>query len=145
MKLSAHFDLSEFERSATASRYGIDNQVPPSLIPNLRRLCDQVLEPLRAYAGRPIVINSGYRSPQLNFHSKVRGSARSQHMTGEAVDIRVPDSATGNRWFLFLMNHCPFDQLIRERPTRDSDTFWIHVSLKASDNRRQVISNLIKD
>ena len=47
--LTPHFRLSEFTRSATATKLGIDNSIPESLIPNLRRLCTEVLEPLRAF------------------------------------------------------------------------------------------------
>ena len=61
MKLSEHFDLSEFTRSATADRLHIDNNLNPSdptgqsIINNLRNLCQQVLEPLREHFGIPVI------------------------------------------------------------------------------------------
>ena len=54
--LSQHFRLSEFTRSATASARGIDNTPSASAIDNLRRLCQEVLEPLRRHLDRPVVV-----------------------------------------------------------------------------------------
>ena len=61
MKLTAHFTLSEFTRSAIAETHGIDNTIPVTYIPTVKQLCDTILEPLRAFAGQPIIISSGYR------------------------------------------------------------------------------------
>ena len=124
--LSEHFLLSEFTRSSTAERLGICNELDPfyhthkDIIANLRNLCEQVLEPLRAYVRQPIIISSGYRSPALN--QALRGAPRSQHLTGEAADIRLPTyncrGADGqsftnleqlNKRFLWLMNNTDFD------------------------------------
>ena len=107
MKLSEHFSLSEFERSATATRLGIDNSVPSQYIPALQQLCKEILEPLREFAGQPIIISSGYRCPQLNI--KVGGVYSSQHTLGEACDIRIPDNHTGRQWFLWMMDNLHFD------------------------------------
>ena len=85
MKLTEHFTLAEFERSATAARLHIDNRVPAELVPNIRNLCEQVLEPLREHFQEAVYVTSGYRCPQLN--SAVGGVANSQHMRGEAADI----------------------------------------------------------
>ena len=126
MQLSEHFMLSEFTRSSTAERLGICNELDPfcsahkDIIANLRNLCEQVLEPLRSYVRQPIIISSGYRSPALN--QALRGAPRSQHLTGEAADIRLPTyncrGADGqcftnleqlNKRFLWLMNNTDFD------------------------------------
>ena len=142
--LTPHFRLSEFTRSATAQARGIDNTPTEEIVSNLRHLCENVLEPLRQHFGEPITISSGYRSTALN--RAVGGASNSQHMTGEAADIRVPDSATGMKWFAWMMEHLEYDQLIKERATKSSKSFWIHVSLKAHSQQRQhVICNLIKN
>ena len=144
-QLTEHFNLSEFVRSDTATRLGIDNSInDPEIIANLKNLCERVLEPLRAYANCPILINSGYRCPQLN--AAVGGSRRSQHMKGEACDIRITDSATGNRWFRWMKENLPFDQLVKERAHRSSSSFWIHVSLTRDDakNRRQAFEKVLR-
>ena len=98
MKLSEHFDLSEFTRSATADRLHIDNSLNPSdptgqsIINNLKNLFQQVLEPLREHFGIPIVVSSGYRCPALN--QAIGGVSNSQHLTGEATDIILPPLPT---------------------------------------------------
>lgn len=145
MRLTPHFCLSEFTRSGTAQKYGIDNSPTPDIILRLRILCREVLEPLREYAGRPVIISSGYRSPQLNSHPEVRGRSTSQHLTGEAVDIHIPDESTGRRWFLWMMDNLHFDQLIWEKATPQSTRHWIHVSFNCyGHQRQQVKDNLVK-
>ncbi|MDO4496748.1 MAG: D-Ala-D-Ala carboxypeptidase family metallohydrolase [Bacteroidales bacterium] len=147
LQLSAHFRLSEFTRSATAQKLGIDNSLDPTraehhhLIDSLRTLCSSVLEPLRQHYHTPIVVTSGYRCPELN--RAVGGKEWSQHLKGQAADIRVPDAATGRRWLEWIRTHCDFDQLIWE--TADKRTFWIHVSFaRTSPNRKQYIPYLLK-
>ena len=155
MKLSEHFSLSEFERSATATKLGIDNSVPSQYIPALQQLCQEILEPLRAFAQQSIIISSGYRCPQLNL--KVGGVYSSQHTLGEACDIRIPEydfrgeqgqrftnTDILDRWFTWIMNNCDYDQLIKE--TTGRRIYWIHVSCKRdrTRNRHQVIHFLQK-
>ena len=144
MMLTPHFCLEELVRSETAIRRGIPNEPSEEVIRNLRHLCTEVLEPLRSHFSQPVVISSGYRCPPLN--RVVGGSPHSQHLKGEAADIRVPDPTTGHQWFSWMERHLPFDQLIQERATRTSPTFWIHVSCcRDRPNRRQVIRQLIKN
>lgn len=150
LRLSEHFTLAEFERSATAIANGIDNRVPSQYIPTLEQLCKTILEPLRAFAGQPIIISSGYRCNQLNV--KVGGAYASQHTLGEAADIQIPktpytewkdgkahtDKEILNRWFDFLTTHTDFDQAIIE--TDNDLDFWIHISCRKNkkSNRHQV-------
>ena len=136
-QLTPHFSVEEFARSATADRLGIANRVPAALLPNLRTLCVEVLEPLRAYAGKPIVISSGYRCPALN--RAVGGASQSQHLRGEAADLHLPSTAEGRAWFRWLIDNTTFDQLIWER--NPLGTCWIPVSCKADphQNRNQVL------
>lgn len=141
-QLTPHFKLSEFTRSATATARKIDNSPSEQVISNLKLLCEQVLEPLREYFNCPIVIGSGYRCPKLN--SAVGGVKNSQHMTGEACDIHLPDENTGKRWFLWMMDNLKFDQLIMEKSTPSSTRYWIHVSFSRTRCRQQVIHNLVK-
>ncbi len=135
--LSPHFSLREFTRSALASRHGIANAPSPHAIANMQRLCRVILEPLRANVGR-IDVTSGYRSPALN--SLARGSASSQHITGEAVDIECPTLSTADLAGVIAAMGLPFDQLILEF-VDDSDprAGWVHVSHKATGNRGQVL------
>ena len=137
-QITEHFTVEEFERSSTADRLGIVNRLPEALLPNLRALCEEVLEPLRAFAGKPIVISSGYRCPALN--QAVGGVPQSQHLRGEAADLHLPSIAEGRAWFRWLMDNTTFDQLIWEHDRHGSH--WIHVSCKANTwkNRNRVVS-----
>lgn len=152
IQLSKHFRLSEFIRSSTATKYGIDNTPPLEAIANLQFLCQELLEPLREWMNEPIVISSGYRCPQLNSHPEVRGASKSQHLTGEAADIRIPmtkapngsliqDMAKARKWIEWILDK-RFDQLILEHDK--SGHYWIHVSLKRTNNRQTYIPNLLK-
>ena len=143
MRLTEHFKLSEFTRSATATARKIDNTPSKEVISNLKVLCQNVLEPLRAFAGQPIIISSGYRSPALN--KAVGGVANSQHMTGQAADIHIPDTATGSAWFEWMEDNLLFDQLIKEKSTKTSKSFWIHVSFRKDGKNRQQVKFLIKN
>ena len=135
--LSEHFKLTEFERSDVARQLQIDNRVPAELIPSLRTLCREVLEPLRQHVGKPIRINSGYRCPALNGSEQVQGQTNSQHLKGEAADIHLDSVAEGRDWFKWLMDNTNVDQLIWERK---GSTCWIHVSCKPrpEENRHHV-------
>ena len=156
LRLTEHFTLHEFEKSATAEKYHIANHVPPQYVPVLQQLCKEILEPLRSFVGGPIVISSGYRCNLLNV--KVGGAYASQHTLGEAADIQLPltsytawddnkchtDLETAHRWFDWLESHTDFDQLILE--TANGKDFWIHVSCRRNRraNRHQVIRYLKK-
>ena len=132
-QLSEHFALEEFIRSANAERLGICNEPSVEAISNLQCLCQEVLEPLREHAGQAIIITSGYRCRRLN--KAVGGVANSQHCTGEAADIHLPDIKTGREWFDYIAKHLVFDQLIWEH---SGDATWIHVSYRREygKNRR---------
>lgn len=149
MKLTEHFKLEEFTRSRTATERGIDNSLNPAnpqhkeIISNLTQVCQEILEPLREYAGKPILIGSGYRSFALN--KAVDGAKNSQHLTGEAADIHLYSIEEGKRWLTWIMNHCIFDELLWERESRTSCSFWIHVSCKKDKTKnRHLVRNVIK-
>ena len=138
MNLSPHFTLEEMIKSQAGDRAGIDNLPPPACREALRALCVNVLEPIRERFG-PVVINSGYRGPELN--RMVGGAASSQHCSGEAADIEVPGMSNGDlaRW---IEKHLEYDQLILEcyKPGIPSSG-WVHVSYKAhTPNRKQELT-----
>ena len=127
-----HFTIAELCRSTTADRLGINNRCHTEHVTNLTLLVNNVLDPLREWYGHPITINSGFRCPELN--KAVRGSATSQHMTGEAADIDTGDRQQNKLLFEHIRQHLPFDQLIDE-----SNFSWVHVSFKAKGYRAQVL------
>lgn len=86
MHLSPHFLLEEFSLSDTATRHGIDNHVPHDLIPNLERLCREILEPVRKRFGH-VRVTSGYRCIPLNRLLKSKDT--SAHVLGLAADVVI--------------------------------------------------------
>lgn len=138
MNLTANFPLSDFTKSDTAIRYGISNEPTPEHLVALKRLCEKVLQPARNALG-VIRVNSGYRSKALN--DRVGGSLTSQHCKGEAADIesRTMGNLALAQW---IANNCEFDQLILEGydPKKGPDSGWVHVSLKASGNRGEMMT-----
>ena len=143
--LSQHFQLGEFTRSKYPEVYNIPSH---EAIANLKRLCVW-LEVLREKASQPIIINSGYRSPQLN--KKVGGVAGSNHLTGCAVDIRVLGAEQLIRYANILLDYADesgqdFDELLIEKrsalPLGSSKNrygaMWLHFAVRPFSNRRKV-------
>jgi|TARA_R100001224_G_scaffold109325_1_gene86623 hypothetical protein len=138
-KLSPHFTLEEFTRSATARRLNIDNTPGDREVLAMIELCSRVLEPVRAhFGGKPVRVTSGYRSPALN--KAVGSSWRSQHRKGEAVDFEIPGVSNYDvaRW---IRDNLEFDQLILENYIRgDPNSGWVHVSYRADRARKSVLT-----
>ena len=121
--LSPHFSLSELTVSQEAVRRRIDNTPGEDQVENLRRLCE-VLEQVRSVLGKPITINSGYRSPAVN--TAVGGKPTSEHCDGRAADIICP--AYGNPFQVATAIYnagIEFNQLILEFGA------WVHISIPA--------------
>ena len=95
MKLSEHFSLSEFERSATATKHGIDNRVPSQYIPALQQLCKEILEPLRSFAGEPIKCTFGadFTNDIDTFTSRIWNALNADNKV--SLFTRFIDLATG--------------------------------------------------
>lgn len=143
MKISKNFTLEELTASATAKTNGISNNPGQTDIVNLCGLVHNVLQPLRSWWGKEVKIGSGYRSLALN--RAVGGVSNSQHMKGQAADLCIDgDIAKGKKWFNYIKNTLPFDQLIWEKNLR-TGAYWVHVSYRCDGmNRHQVIDNLLK-
>ena len=134
--LSEHFKLGEFTKSN--SHPEVYNIPSHEAIANLKRVCGW-LEILRSRAGRPILINSGYRSPQLN--KKIGGVPTSNHLTGCAVDIRVKDMEQLIRYAAILLEYADeskqdFDELLIEKNRYGA--IWLHFAVRPKDNRHRV-------
>ena len=142
--LSPHFTLTEFTKSETATRHGIDNTPPGSAVDSLSVLCERVLEPVRAALG-PVRVNSGFRCLALN--RLVKGSDTSQHLRGEAADIEVVGLANEELGAWIEKNLIEWAQLISEftapprapNVAKDPHAGWIHVSITTGRNRRMVL------
>ena len=134
MKLTKNFSLNEMCKSNMARLRGLPNTPNTEQIKNLQKLCENVLQPLRDYLGEPVVINSGFRSQAVNM--AVGGAKNSQHVLGEAADIRCKDLAYAKRIYTWIMDNLEFDQLILEKK---NGVVWIHVSYTSSRPNRQMV------
>ena len=144
--VTMHFTIEELYASATAKAKGINNKPNMQQMINLVYLAAYVLEPLRVAMNEPIKIGSGFRSRELN--AAVGGVYNSQHCKGQAADLCIDgDLKKGRRWFEYIKNHLPFDQLIWEKNPKTGN-YWVHVSFVFPDfgkNRKKVIDGLIKN
>ena len=115
IQLSPHFKLSEF---CNLKKY-------PQNIPTIQQIanmaygCRNLLEPARQAIGCPIIINSGFRNADVN--RRVGGVRNTQHLLGQAADIRPKDPAQFDRLVDFLRHHALTDQLL-------TGNGWLHIS-----------------
>ena len=138
MKLSAHFSLTEFTKSQTAERKGIDNTPDDNHIEAMEQLCHAVLEEIRYHFQKPMVINSGYRSPALC--EAIGSKSTSQHAKGQAADIEIP-GVDNLKLAQYIQDKMDFDQLILECYTGDPSSGWVHVSYTNNgENRKDVLT-----
>ena len=152
--LSQHFSLGEL----TKTKYVTEDGNNPSHveIENLIRVCGW-LEELRARYNRlyvwnveggrwneePIVINSGYRSPEVN--RLAGGATNSNHLTGCAVDIRCAGKVQMIRYASILLDIADgtkrefdereFDELLLEQ---HGSVCWLHFAVRPKENRRRI-------
>jgi hypothetical protein len=126
-----YFVIEEFCRSRTAKQHGIDMTPPSAVRKNIILLVDSVLDPLREALGEPVLVSSGYRPSALN--KLVGGAGTSQHVLGEAADIKVLGMPSKQLCETIIKLGLPFDQLINEYGQ------WAHVSF-GRKHRRQVMT-----
>ena len=136
--ISKHISDKEGVYSRTALRLDIDNIPTKEHKRNMVKLAEEVFEPLRAYVGGPIKINSFYRSPKLN--KAIGGSTKSQHCNGQAIDIDDTfGRATNAEMFEFIKENLDFDQIIWEFGDNKNPN-WVHVSyVSPQENRNRCL------
>ena len=132
-KITEHFTLKELTKSNTATRLGINNTPTDEHLANLVKLCKEVLEPIRMKYGKPIMVNSAYRSVALN--KAVGGVKNSQHLNGGAADIEAMDGDNAKLFNIIKEmienKELRVGQLIWEYGTKKQPN-WIHVSIPYS-------------
>lgn len=129
--LSSHFTISEFVKSETAKRLGIDNTPSREVINNLKFGTTYILEPLRLMYGKPIIINSGYRCEKLN--RAVGGVSNSYHLAGKAADIKLASNDEAEKLFQLLKKNKLVDVCLFEHA---SSSIWLHVQWRPEGNPR---------
>ena len=113
-KLSPHFKLREF---LLTDKYPQNIPTMQDVV-NLTYGCLWLLEPARLIVG-PIIINSGFRNEDVN--RKVGGVRNSQHLIGQAADIRPKDPAQFPALVDFFKSWEYTDQLL-------TASTWLHIS-----------------
>ena len=137
MNLSNNFTLAELTKSQTAVRKNINNEPGTAEIENLIHLAKTVLQPVREHFGKPVMISSGYRSPELC--EAIGSSAKSQHAKGEAADFEIP-GVDNMQLAMWISKNTVFDQLILEfYEPGDPNSGWVHCSAVKEGSRAQVL------
>lgn len=133
MNLSPHFTLAEFTKTSQS----IDNQPTAEILVVLTKTAEQ-LELIRELVGKPITVNSAYRSVAVN--KAVGGSKTSQHCKGEAVDFEVSGISNYDLAKMIKDSDIKFDQLILEMYVSGQPTSgWVHCSF-SDKPRNQVLT-----
>ena len=130
-----YFTISELTRSATAQSHHIDNTPSPAIRAKLEALIVNCLDPIRRIYGRPIIVSSGYRCPELN--SLVGGVSTSQHTMGEAADLVPASGGSLAALARAAIQFGDFDQLILEQA---GGSKWIHVSWREGNRRHKILA-----
>ena len=136
-QLSQHFTLGELCKTSVKTA---DGNIPSHVhIENLRRLCRWLERLCQRYNNTPIIVNSAYRSPQVN--KAVGGASNSNHLTGCAVDIRVAGMEQLLRYAVILLDIADegredFDELLMERNAKGN--YWLHFAVRPEGNRRKI-------
>jgi zinc D-Ala-D-Ala carboxypeptidase len=131
MNLSPHFTLEEL---TVTDHRTLDNSPKQEEISNLQRLAQFLEEVKTTLGGKPVMVNSAFRSKAVN--DAVGSSDRSQHRLGCAADIRVPGMTPDQVVRAIIAAGLPYDQIIREFDR------WTHISIPNHSNypfRRQAL------
>ena len=137
MNLSPHFTLEELTHSEVAARNGWDNSPKQEEIANLQRLAYLLEKVKEAVGGKPVMINSAFRSKQVN--DAVGSKDSSQHRIGCAADIRVPGMTPRQVVDACITASVLFDQIILEFDA------WTHISVSTDPTLAPRHSRLIID
>jgi hypothetical protein len=124
MQLTPHFTLDELTASESAERNGWDNSPNDAELENLKRLADFLEQVKVVLGGKPVMINSAFRSKKVN--DSVGSKDTSQHRIGCAADIRVPGMTPDEVVRKIIASGISYDQVIREFDR------WTHISIPNS-------------
>jgi len=128
MKLTEHFSLEEL--TATSHRQ-FDNTPNDAEMANLVLLAEFLEQVKAALDGKPVMINSAFRSKQVN--DSVGSKDTSQHRTGCAADFKVPGMTPDAVVRAIIAAGLPYDQIIREFDA------WTHISISDKPRRQALI------
>tara|TARA_R110000764_G_scaffold225017_2_gene314375 strand:+ start:265 stop:681 length:417 start_codon:yes stop_codon:yes gene_type:complete len=128
MNLTEHFTLEEL---TDTSHRQFDNTPNDAELANLIKLAEFLEQVREVLGGKPVMINSGFRSKQVN--DSVGSKDTSQHRTGCAADFRVPGMKPDAVVRALIASDLKFDQVIREFDA------WTHVSIAEKPRKQALI------
>jgi uncharacterized protein YcbK (DUF882 family) len=139
MNLTTNFTLAEMTASQVASRNGLNNNPTAGQIENLKKLCESILQPIRNHYDAPVIVSSGFRSPELCI--RIGSSIDSQHAKGQAADIQVV-GIDNKSLAKYIKENLDFDQLILEyyKEEEGPHSGWVHVSYVGKGNRKESLT-----
>ena len=132
--LSEHFTLEELTHT---DHREFDNTPNDAELSNLQRLALFLEEVKTVLEGRPIMVNSAFRSKQVN--DAVGSKDTSQHRIGCAADLRVPGMSPDEVVKAVMASELGFDQVIREFDR------WTHISVPSHNDLKPRKQALIID
>ena len=131
-QISKHISYSEGIVTSTKFK----NEPNEQQLEAMKLVAEKCFEPLREWYGKPIKINSFFRSKEVN--TAVKGSPTSDHMKGMSIDIDAGSRSENLKLFNWLKANVKFKQLIHEYGDK-SGPDWVHVSYDPKDLRNQVL------
>jgi zinc D-Ala-D-Ala carboxypeptidase len=134
MQLTQNFS---FEELTHTDHREYDNTPNDAELENLKRLAEFLEEVKQTLGGRPIMVNSAFRSKQVN--DAVGSKDSSQHRIGCAVDIRVPELTPNDVVKAVIASNLNYDQVIREFDR------WTHISIPNTPDMKPRKQALIID
>ena len=134
MNLTEHFTLEELTHT---SHRQFDNTPNDAELANLRRLAEFLEQVKELLGGKPIMVNSAFRSKEVN--DSVGSKDTSQHRTGCAADLRVPGMTPDQVVRAVIASDLPYHQVIREFDA------WTHISITPNEGDVPKMSKLIID
>jgi len=118
MNLTEHFTLEELTHTDHRT---LDNTPNDAELENIKRLAEFLEELKTVLGGKPIMVNSAFRSKAVN--DAVGSKDTSQHRIGCAADIRVPSMTPDQVVKAVIASDLGYDQVIREFDR------WTHISI----------------
>ena len=132
-QFTKNFSYDELIASATAKRLGLDNTPNEQEKEKLRKLAEDVLQPIRDAWRSPNVVNSGFRSEAVN--KAVGGAKNSQHRLGEAADISIGGKERNKKLFNFINKLIQKGTIKVGQLIDEYNYSWIHVSLPRTNGK----------
>lgn len=132
-QFTKNFTYDELIASSTAKRLGLDNTPNEQEKERLRQLAEEILQPIRDAWRSPIIVNSGFRSEEVN--KAVGGVKNSQHRLGEAADITIGGKERNKKLFNFIVKLINQKKIYVGQLIDEYSYSWIHVSLPRTNGK----------